>query len=272
MVRGPTNLGHIFFNVQKSNPLLVAVLQSADVFCHPQAYQRLQIQQQMLQAQRNVSGPMRQQEQQVGAPGQQSRVAARPLPRPCQAVTDDGSARQPPLEKGPGSPGLGWRWTQALPPSPADRLSSPPANPQVARTITNLQQQIQQHQRQLAQALLVKPPPPPHLSLHPSAGKSALDSFPPHPQAPGLPELQTKEQQSSSPSTFAPYPLGESGPACTHRVPVPAEPEPGCLRAPSKGRLTVRAELGVCWAQRCFQYKISEDTSSGSSRLSSPPL
>ncbi|XP_053426509.1 trinucleotide repeat-containing gene 6C protein isoform X9 [Nycticebus coucang] len=110
------------------------------------AYQRLQIQQQMLQAQRNVSGPMRQQEQQV------------------------------------------------------------------ARTITNLQQQIQQHQRQLAQALLVKqppppPPPPPHLSLHPSAGKSAMDSFPPHPQAPGLPDLQTKEQQSS-PSTFAPYPLG----------------------------------------------------------------
>ena len=31
-----------------------------------QAYQRLQIQQQMLQAQRNVSGPIRQQEQQVG--------------------------------------------------------------------------------------------------------------------------------------------------------------------------------------------------------------
>ncbi|XP_053515194.1 trinucleotide repeat-containing gene 6C protein isoform X2 [Artibeus jamaicensis] len=105
------------------------------------AYQRLQIQQQMLQAQRNVSGPMRQQEQQV------------------------------------------------------------------ARTITNLQQQIQQQQRQLAQALLVKPPPPPpHLSLHPSAGKSAMDSFSPHPQAPGLPDLQTKEQQSS-PSTFAPYPL-----------------------------------------------------------------
>ncbi|XP_010616788.1 trinucleotide repeat-containing gene 6C protein isoform X3 [Fukomys damarensis] len=107
------------------------------------AYQRLQIQQQMLQAQRNVSGPMRQQEQQV------------------------------------------------------------------ARTITNLQQQIQQHQRQLTQALLVKqppPPPPPHLSLHPSAGKSAVDSFPPHPQAPGLPDLQTKEQQSS-PNTFTPYPL-----------------------------------------------------------------
>lgn len=110
------------------------------------AYQRLQIQQQMLQAQRNVSGPMRQQEQQV------------------------------------------------------------------ARTITNLQQQIQQHQRQLAQALLVKPPPPPpHLSLHPSAGKSAMESFPPHPQAPSLPDLQTKEQQSS-PNTFAPYPLAGLNP------------------------------------------------------------
>uniref|UniRef100_A0ABI8A4L4 UBA domain-containing protein n=1 Tax=Felis catus TaxID=9685 RepID=A0ABI8A4L4_FELCA len=110
------------------------------------AYQRLQIQQQMLQAQRSVSGPVRQQEQQV------------------------------------------------------------------ARTITNLQQQIQQHQRQLAQALLVKPPPPPpHLSLHPSAGKSAMDSFPPHPQAPGLPDLQTKEPQSS-PGTFAPYPLAGLNP------------------------------------------------------------
>ncbi|XP_025783400.1 trinucleotide repeat-containing gene 6C protein isoform X2 [Puma concolor] len=83
---------------------------------------------------------------------------------------------------------------------------------QVARTITNLQQQIQQHQRQLAQALLVKPPPPPpHLSLHPSAGKSAMDSFPPHPQAPGLPDLQTKEPQSS-PGTFAPYPLAGLNP------------------------------------------------------------
>ena len=102
-------------------------------------------------------------------------------------------------------------------PSPADRMPLPAPIPQVARTITNLQQQIQQHQRQLAQALLVKPPPPPPLSLHPSAGKSALDSFPPHPQTPGLPELQTKEQQSS-PSTFAPYPLGESG-ACTHHTP-----------------------------------------------------
>ncbi|XP_040845800.1 trinucleotide repeat-containing gene 6C protein isoform X2 [Ochotona curzoniae] len=111
------------------------------------AYQRLQIQQQMLQAQRNVSGPLRQQEQQV------------------------------------------------------------------ARTINNLQQQIQQHQRQLAQALLVKPPPapPPPLSLHPSAGKPATDSFPPHPPAPGLPDLQTKEQQSS-PHSFAPYPLAGLNP------------------------------------------------------------
>ncbi|XP_054449107.1 trinucleotide repeat-containing gene 6C protein [Pteronotus mesoamericanus] len=113
------------------------------------AYQRLQIQQQMLQAQRNVSGPMRQQEQQV------------------------------------------------------------------ARTITNLQQQIQQQQRQLAQALLVKPPPPPPpLSVHPSAGKPAVDSFPPHPPAPGLPDLQTKEQQSS-PNTFAPYPLAGLNPTAS---------------------------------------------------------
>lgn len=72
-----------------------------------------------------------------------------------------------------------------------------------------MQQQIQQHQRQLAQALLMKQQPPtPHLSLHPSAGKSAMDSFSPHSQAPSLPDLQTKEQQSS-PNTFAPYPLGK---------------------------------------------------------------
>ncbi|MBN3314212.1 TNR6C protein, partial [Atractosteus spatula] len=112
-----------------------------------QAYQRLQIQQQMLQAQRNVSGPIRQQEQQV------------------------------------------------------------------ARTINNMQQQIQQHQRQLAQALLMKQQqqPPPHPGLHPGAGKSALDSFPPHPQAPGLADLQTKEQQSS-PNSYSPYPLAGLNP------------------------------------------------------------
>uniref|UniRef100_A0A4W5N5N2 Trinucleotide repeat-containing gene 6C protein n=1 Tax=Hucho hucho TaxID=62062 RepID=A0A4W5N5N2_9TELE len=111
------------------------------------AYQRLQIQQQMLQAQRNVSGPIRQQEQHV------------------------------------------------------------------ARTINNMQQQIQQHQRQLAQALLMKQQQQTLGSLsssglHHGQGKSALDLFPGHPQAPGLPDLQTKEQQSS-PNSYSPYPLCE---------------------------------------------------------------
>ncbi|GLD66738.1 trinucleotide repeat-containing gene 6C protein-like protein, partial [Lates japonicus] len=113
------------------------------------AYQRLQIQQQMLQAQRNVSGPIRQQEQQV------------------------------------------------------------------ARTINNMQQQIQQHQRQLAQALLIKQqqqqPPPSHSGLHPGGAKSTLDSFPGHPQAPGLPDLQTKEPQSS-PNAYSPYSLSGLNP------------------------------------------------------------
>uniref|UniRef100_A0A4W4EA31 Trinucleotide repeat-containing gene 6C protein n=1 Tax=Electrophorus electricus TaxID=8005 RepID=A0A4W4EA31_ELEEL len=119
------------------------------------AYQRLQIQQQMLQAQRNVSGPIRQQEQQV------------------------------------------------------------------ARTINNMQQQIQQHQRQLAQALLMKQqqqqqqqaPPPSHPSLHPGAGKSALDTFPTHQQPSGLSvsDLQTKEPQSS-PNSFTPYALAGLNP------------------------------------------------------------
>ncbi|XP_033945668.1 trinucleotide repeat-containing gene 6C protein isoform X3 [Pseudochaenichthys georgianus] len=113
------------------------------------AYQRLQIQQQMLQAQRNVSGPIRQQEQQV------------------------------------------------------------------ARTINNMQQQIQQHQRQLAQALLMKQqqqqPPPSHSGLHPGGSKSSLDSFPGHPQAPGLPDLQTKEPQSSL-NPYSPYSLSGLNP------------------------------------------------------------
>ncbi|XP_031727967.1 trinucleotide repeat-containing gene 6C protein-like [Anarrhichthys ocellatus] len=113
------------------------------------AYQRLQIQQQMLQAQRNVSGPIRQQEQQV------------------------------------------------------------------ARTINNMQQQIQQHQRQLAQALLMKQqqqqPPPSHSGLHPGGGKSSLDLFPGHPQAPGLPDLQTKEPQSSS-NSYSSYSLSGLNP------------------------------------------------------------
>uniref|UniRef100_A0A4W5NLT1 Trinucleotide repeat-containing gene 6C protein n=1 Tax=Hucho hucho TaxID=62062 RepID=A0A4W5NLT1_9TELE len=114
------------------------------------AYQRLQIQQQMLQAQRNVSGPIRQQEQHV------------------------------------------------------------------ARTINNMQQQIQQHQRQLAQALLMKQQQQTLGSLsssglHHGQGKSALDLFPGHPQAPGLPDLQTKEQQSS-PNSYSPYPLSGLNP------------------------------------------------------------
>ncbi|KPP76202.1 trinucleotide repeat-containing protein 6C-like [Scleropages formosus] len=77
---------------------------------------------------------------------------------------------------------------------------------QVARTINNMQQQIQQHQRQLAQALLMKQQPTPHSGLHPGTGKSTLDSFPPHPQATGLSDLQTKEPQSS-PNSYAPYQL-----------------------------------------------------------------
>uniref|UniRef100_A0A672PIL3 Trinucleotide repeat containing adaptor 6C n=1 Tax=Sinocyclocheilus grahami TaxID=75366 RepID=A0A672PIL3_SINGR len=115
------------------------------------AYQRLQIQQQMLQAQRSVSGPIRQQEQQV------------------------------------------------------------------ARTINNMQQQIQQHQRQLAQALLMKQqqqqPPASHPGLHPSAGKSTLDTFPAHPQASSLSvsDLQTKEPQSS-PNSFSPYTISGLNP------------------------------------------------------------
>ncbi|XP_061702935.1 trinucleotide repeat-containing gene 6C protein [Syngnathoides biaculeatus] len=113
------------------------------------SYQRLQIQQQMLQAQRNVSGPIRQQEQQV------------------------------------------------------------------ARTINNMQQQIQQHQRQLAQALLMKQqqqqPPHSHTGLHHGGTKSTLDSFPGHSQAPGLPDLQTKEPQSSQ-NTYSPYSLSGLNP------------------------------------------------------------
>lgn len=128
--------------------------------------------------------------------------------------TVTGFSRQPPLLQVWGSPGFGRRLAQPARENVVETdkrvMACACVRHQVARTITNLQQQIQQQQRQLAQALLVKPPPPPpHLSLHPSAGKSAMDSFPPHPQAPGLSDLQTKEQQSS-PNTFAPYPLGES--------------------------------------------------------------
>lgn len=83
---------------------------------------------------------------------------------------------------------------------------------QVARTINNMQQQIQQHQRQLAQALLMKQqqqqPPPSHSGLHPGGPKSALDLFPGHPHAAGLHDLQTKEPQSS-PNSYGPYSLCE---------------------------------------------------------------
>ena len=214
----------------------------------------------MLQAQRNVSGPMRQQEQQVGAPGWLSRVPCRlrapltyrcplmschlPWFLPCSAspLKSLGAARVW-EEVGPER---WWLRRQAgCPSQPADGAS----RPQVARTITNLQQQIQQHQRQLAQARLGKPPPPPppHLSLHPSAGKSALDSFPPHAQAPGLPDLQTKEQQSS-PNTFAPYPLGESGVCAGHvrlrgrqsRMDVRSRQSPSCPAALCRAGVPLR--------------------------------
>jgi len=74
-----------------------------------------------------------------------------------------------------------------------------------------MQQQIQQHQRQLAQTLLMKqqqPPPSSHIGLHPNLGKASLDTFIGHPQNSGLSvsDLQTKDQQSS-PNSFSPYTL-----------------------------------------------------------------
>lgn len=146
----------------------------------------------MLQAQRNVSGPTRQQEQQVSL----CLTGSRWVDVDCRVSSGlllEGS----PKTQASLVPKVASCCRYGLQVRNPSRLS-----PQVARTITNLQQQIQQHQRQLAQALLVKPPPP-HLSLHPAAGKPAADSFPPHP-----PDLQTKEQQSP-PNSFAPYPLGE---------------------------------------------------------------
>lgn len=92
---------------------------------------------------------------------------------------------------------------------------------QVARTITNMQQQIQQHQRQLYQALLMKQQQlPSHNSsssssagLHPPSGhvssKSILDPFTGPHQAPGLADsLHTKEP--SSPNAYNTYPLCKS--------------------------------------------------------------
>ena len=96
---------------------------------------------------------------------------------------------------------------------------------QVARTINNMQQQIQQHQRQLYQALLMKQQPPSsHPGLHhpssssglhsssgPAAGKSALDSFSGHSQASlqGLSDLQAKDTLQSSPNSYSHYPICE---------------------------------------------------------------
>lgn len=90
---------------------------------------------------------------------------------------------------------------------------------QVARTITNMQQQIQQHQRQLYQALLMKQQQlPSHSSssssagLHPPGGpgKSTLDPFTGPHQAPGLADTLHTKEPPSSPNTYSTYPLCES--------------------------------------------------------------
>lgn len=95
------------------------------------------------------------------------------------------------------------------------RLSAQPPHPrQVARTISNMQQQIQQHQRQLAQALLMKQQQHQASSSHsyPSLGKPNLDVFPGNSQAPtglSMSDLHTKEPHTS-PTSFGPYPLCKS--------------------------------------------------------------
>lgn len=65
------------FMISKNNSLYVWSLVI-------QAYQRLQIQQQMMQAQRNVSGPIRQQEQQVS----QKACSTNVIMFVCNCVTD----------------------------------------------------------------------------------------------------------------------------------------------------------------------------------------
>lgn len=136
VVRGPTNLGYFFFNVQKSNPLVVALHSLLMVsLCHPQAYQRLQIQQQMLQAQRNISGPMRQQEQQVGAPGRQSWLAGRPSPDLVRLSLMMAVTGSRPLGKPRGH--LGWvGWAQAAPPAPLTSPFPPPPRRFCAQSLT----------------------------------------------------------------------------------------------------------------------------------------
>lgn len=99
---------------------------------------------------------------------------------------------------------------------------------QVARTITNMQQQIQQHQRQLYQALLMKQQQlPSHSSssssssagLHPPggpaggpvSGKSTLDPFTGPHQATGHTDTLHTKEPPSSPNAYSTYPLCESG-------------------------------------------------------------
>lgn len=98
---------------------------------------------------------------------------------------------------------------------------------QFARTITNIQQQIQQiqqHQRQLYQALLMKQQQlPSHSSsssssagLHPPGGpaggpgKSTLDPFAGPHQAPGLTDTLHTKEPPSSPNAYSTYPLCKS--------------------------------------------------------------
>lgn len=93
---------------------------------------------------------------------------------------------------------------------------------QVARTITNMQQQIQQHQRQLYQALLMKQQQlPSHSSsssssagLHhpggPVSSKSILDPFTGSHQAPGLADSLHTKEPPSSPNAYNTYPLCKS--------------------------------------------------------------
>lgn len=89
---------------------------------------------------------------------------------------------------------------------------------QVARTISNMQQQIQQHQRQLAQALLMKQQHQASSShSYPSLGKPNLDTFPGNSQAStglSMSDLHTKEPHAS-PSSFSAYPLCKKHLLCT---------------------------------------------------------
>lgn len=102
---------------------------------------------------------------------------------------------------------------------------------QFARTITNIQQQIQQiqqHQRQLYQALLMKQQQlPSHSSsssssagLHhpggPGSGKSTLDPFTGPHQAPGLADTLHTKEPPSSPNAYSTYPLCKSWIEWTH--------------------------------------------------------